>query len=70
VDLAGRLGMVFDRRVGTVVAGRQLHNTLAALVWVGSTDPIDLPACMYLISLAKAGTPRYNPYKPLIPLPL
>ena len=42
--------------VGTVVAGRHLHNTLAGLRLGGVYRPqaisLDLPAHMYLISLA------------------
>ena len=46
VDLADKLGMVLDWpagkrsfELGTVVAGRDLHNKGAALAWVGSVVP-------------------------------
>ena len=43
--------------VGTVVAGRHLHDRLAGLRLGGDNRPqvitLDMPACMYLISLAK-----------------
>ena len=54
MDLRDKLGTVIDRRVGTVVAGRHLHDTL---VGVGSTDPrrFGLTACAVVHILDLAG---------------
>ena len=39
MKLGDNFGMVFDRRVGTVFAVKDLRDTLAALAWWGQLTP-------------------------------
>ena len=55
MDLADRVGMVFDRRLGTVVAVKDLRDRCAALgsTDLRSTDPtrFGLTACSVVYTL-------------------